>query len=521
MSGLYQCVFACLAFCVAHAARMDVMQLAGEIGGLGHTLSVAARQTLRKNSTQSFPVMPYMFPQMQMVPQAMPLSLSYHNTQAVQFRTSHNFLGQYNLSMYAEFLPPDVAWLDAALDYANHRELAQVDRDYLAGTAEPVSSWPEAQDWENWLTGAMEQLPKTEAMVDAIQVDDHKGTPIGEGDSIALVAASVKMDMYQLEKLPEDFRSGLFAACNGDCATWIAAVRISHIQAAGVDLMRIALKIDHPSFGEVDLHFTETLKSFPIDNRVQLEAFSYSVKHGMASAAWKYPMATAQMGINAFKASYQYKDAAKKYGVLGKDYYSLTPYSIGGGRDGAGVVGAMKWRLVPAGPDIMRPVFPLQEDGVDVKQSLRKQTVNQVSEGEHIFNLEIQVATDPVKHPLNSASTEWDESTAPWFRMGFVTIPQQHFKDLENPTAANVVGSGMWSKKHQGKHSRQPLLNSKELLFTPGSDSNPHKPLGDVNAFRAFLYPHYDQARQKHLLNKHDGMPAKCPFASIGAWLKR
>lgn len=499
------------------AARVDVMELAGDIATFKNKVSKKFKAAERAKDEAPGGLAPHMMPQM--MPHMVPDMHPNHFVEPVHLDGPSTIAAQtQHSSIYAAFMPagpPDKIWLEEGLGYHSNSKLPQGDQDYLAGTAAPPESWPASQQWQKWLTVAMEKLPVPEAEVDAVQVDDHKGTPIGEGDSIGLVAASVTMNSSQLDLLPPDFQSGLFKTCGGACATWPSAVRVSHTQAAGVDLMRIALKMNHPEFGEVDLHFTETLKSFPIDDRIQLEAFSYSIEHGQGWALVHYPVAMAKMGYNAYTASSKYKEAAKQYGVLGKDYYSLTPYLIGG--KGEAAAGAMKWRLVPAVPFYQLPLFPETEEGADVKQSLRSQFVEQVSAEDHVFNLEIQVATDPVKHPLNSASTEWEEATAPWFQMGSVRIPQQSFQSSANPelaNAANVVGSGLWTE--DGK----PPFSSKELIFEPCAKSNPHRPLGDINAFRAMLYPHYDKARQMHLLKKANGAAAKCPFAAIGKWLR-
>lgn len=396
-------------------------------------------------------------------------------------------------------LPPAQArdWLAKGLGFGQHPRLKSDAKAYLTGQAPPVSSWAGGKDWEDWLIGAMESLNET-----GVQVDDHKGTPIGEGESIGLVAAQLVMDPAQVSLLPPAFQTGLFKECGGACARWPAVVRVSHTKAAGLDLMRISLAIGHPA-GTVNLLFTETLKSFPIADRSQLEAFAFSVKHGSGDTLWRFPVALAAMGYNAAKSKYNYGAASKQFGALGKDYYSLTPYLIG--RDD-GAASAMKWRLVPSKD---RVPFPIVAKGQEVKLALRQQLIADISAKSYSFDLEIQVATDPDKHPVNDAAVEWDEETAPWVRMGAVTLPKQAFPAKAD--VGTVVGSGLW-EGHAG-----PSFNSKELLFAPGMTQ--HRPIGDINAFRAKLYPVYDAARQAHLLGKL-GPAAKCPFASIASWLR-
>merc|ERR1712127_1070564 len=114
------------------------------------------------------------------------------------------------------------------------------------------------------------------------------------------------------------------------------------------------------------------------------------------------------------------------------------------------------------------------------------------------FSFEIQVATNTADHKINDAYTEWNETSAPWIRMGTVEIPRQSF--TSPVTVGNVVGSGLWVG---GKAA----FNSKELVFLPGNAAHP--PLGDIGSFRSYLYPIYDRARQVHLLQKPGGAPAK------------
>lgn len=311
------------------------------------------------------------------------------------------------------------------------------------------------------------------------------------------------MDSDWMSALPEDFRSGLFSKCGAKCSKWSAALRISHTNAADTDLMRVALKFDTGRLaGVVDLHFTETMTSFPIADRSQLEAFSYSIKHGMGWALAKYPVQMAKMGYNAYALKNKFADSSKLFGPTGKDYYSMTPFQIGG--ENGQAAGAMKWRLRPW----QRTEYPEVGEG-DVKQAMRKQFANFLNaEGDLGFDLEIQVATDAVKHPVHDASVEWD---APWVKMGTVRLPQQY---MASEDAEHAVGSGLTSKKYR----RGEPIGSKDLLFAPGS--TPHKPLGDINLFRAHFYPKYDKARQKHLLGKKSGRPAECPFKAIMGWLR-
>ena len=60
------------------------------------------------------------------------------------------------------------------------------------------------------------------------------------------------------------------------------------------------------------------------------------------------------------------------------------------------------------------------------------------------------------------------------------------------------------------------LENTKQLCFGIG-ESELHKPLGYVNQFRKVAYPHYDMARQQHLLGEDIGSASRCPFLRANA----
>ena len=60
------------------------------------------------------------------------------------------------------------------------------------------------------------------------------------------------------------------------------------------------------------------------------------------------------------------------------------------------------------------------------------------------------------------------------------------------------------------------LENTKQLCFGIG-ESELHKPLGYVNQFRKVAYPHYDAARQQHLLGEDIGSASRCPFLRANA----
>ena len=91
--------------------------------------------------------------------------------------------------------------------------------------------------------------------------------------------------------------------------------------------------------------------------------------------------------------------------------------------------------------------------------------------------------------------------------MGTLQIPRQAFPtEVRDLTGPNAIGHGLTSSRAVAE------FNTKEFLFEVGK--NP-RAVGDISAFRHYLYPIYDAALQSHLLQKSDGKPARCPFARI------
>lgn len=364
---------------------------------------------------------------------------------------------------------------------------------YLKDTTGSAREWRYGPNWKDSFVGALKGLGRT-----GVEVDDHDGTPIGNGESIGLVAATLTLDKSQINKLPPQFQTGLFSLCGSStCPKMKAAIRMSHTNAASLDLMRISLKVN-TKIGEVDFTTTETLKGFPIANRDQLNAFAFQVRRGLPAALLRFPREFAQLAGQTNNLVKAFGDETTVAGALGKDYYSMIPFRLGNAGSSAG---AFKMRLAA-----QQPVrFPgAGSSKAQYLKNMRDQFVENVEADEHRFSFDIQVATDPKHHSVMDAATVWNETSAPWIRMGDVVIPRQRFS--KPVTVGNVVGSGLWVN---GRAS----FNSKELRFNPSSAAHP--PIGDIGHFRTYLYPIYDKERQEYLLGKSGGAPAVCPWAMM------
>ena len=81
------------------------------------------------------------------------------------------------------------------------------------------------------------------------------------------------------------------------------------------------------------------------------------------------------------------------------------------------------------------------------------------------YTLRAQFASDLSKHPVEDASVEWDEKTAPWHDLATVTFPaQETFSDERRIWWEDTIGLSPWNGLKD------------------------HRPLGSVNRLRKKVY---------------------------------
>ena len=95
---------------------------------------------------------------------------------------------------------PTRRFLEDGLDYLNHIDQPQEAKAYLRTSGLRAMPWPGSQGWITTFENAVKSLPS------GVETDDHQGTPIGEGESIGLMAATMQMDADQLQLLPAAFQ---------------------------------------------------------------------------------------------------------------------------------------------------------------------------------------------------------------------------------------------------------------------------------------------------------------------------
>jgi hypothetical protein len=132
-------------------------------------------------------------------------------------------------------------------------------------------------------------------------------------------------------------------------------------------------------------------------------------------------------------------------------YWSATPYLFGEGR-------AVKYRMSPTAGQ--RPSAAATGTATYLTDALR----TRLAAGEAVFELGVQVQTDPERMPIEDASEDWSVDAAPFQRVATLRIPSQRF---DSPEQAN---------------------RCEAMSFNPWHALVPHRPLGSMNRARRAIY---------------------------------
>jgi hypothetical protein len=132
-------------------------------------------------------------------------------------------------------------------------------------------------------------------------------------------------------------------------------------------------------------------------------------------------------------------------------YWSATPYLFGDGR-------AVKYRLRPPRHQRLSP--PPSGTATYLTDALR----TRLAAGDAIFELAVQLQTDPRGMPIEDASVEWPEGAAPFEPVATLRIPAQRFDSPEQAARCEAVS------------------------FNPWHALAPHRPLGGMNRARREIY---------------------------------
>ena len=140
---------------------------------------------------------------------------------------------------------------------------------------------------------------------------------------------------------------------------------------------------------------------------------------------------------------------------LDMDWFSVTPYQLGGINDQSFANTVVKYKL-QACQNTGR-AFNKDSDGDDY---LREVMTQQLQAGEGCFDFYLQKQLDPKKQLMEDARYAWKESESPFIKVARITIPAQ---DL-------------------GSKEQQEYCEN--LSFNPWHGLKIHKPLGSVNRAR-------------------------------------
>ena len=147
---------------------------------------------------------------------------------------------------------------------------------------------------------------------------------------------------------------------------------------------------------------------------------------------------------------------------LGSAYYSCVPYLLGEGQ-------AMQYSFVPAAPVEMRiKRLPLRPS----PDYLRENMIKTLAAGDALFTMQLQLQTDPHRMPIENASVLWPQSLSPRIPVATLRIPRQTF---DSPAQLGFA---------------------RNLSFNPWHCIGEHRPLGNLNRARRWLYQELSRFRQ-------------------------
>lgn len=356
------------------------------------------------------------------------------------------------------------------------------------------------KSWFGWAKSLIDKLkqnviPQRDKPED---VDDHNATTIGNGYTIGLVHGVLNINGDDLKRIPYDLKTGMFKQTGNFRTT----IRFSEapVGEGAYHLARLAAKIELGADKEIDILTTETGQNFPIPNNNALSFFHSleAKKLGTIARGFAYLKNVVDMVKNSKPTDQQLRELHLPYTVAGRDYYSMSPFAIEGKKSSA----VVKFAFTPKAEtrDIFTTGLAEQAKTANpatlsrlvkenTKFTMKEGFERDVKNNDIVFDFKIQFSTDPVRDPINYLTKNWE---SPYYKVGTLTIPKQ---ELTKDGMATIFAPH--------------LENTKRLSFVPGKI---HKGVGDVSAYRNYLYPLYNKARQQHVLGIVDGTPIRCPF---------
>eukprot|EP00948_MAST-09A_sp_MAST-9A-sp1_P001082 g1082.t1 len=347
----------------------------------------------------------------------------------------------------------------------------------------------------------LHSIPKPVPIREGHLIDDHIATPIGAGFSLGVLDGSFQLDLATIRRyFPKELQKGFFST-NSQNGKFPAIARFSHTKVGSLDVFRLAVKIKLTEEKDIDLLGVETITTFPIANKKQLDLFFRSQDITASN------LLTLLTSTETWKMK-KNSDRLMKEGVrkgslcltpLGKTYHSLLPYQLG---DSA----LFKFAFRPPQEQFERNIRtrPINDNS---KTLSRMELHRGVRKQRNTFDLGIQLAYNE-DQPLDGSKV-WSHSK--FLKIGTLTFPKQRLgiNDVPEPW----MGRAKHHSLMKGNNSEESQISSKRLSFKPGNAEHP--PRGAVGEFRSYVYEHYDRARQEHLLDIKSGEPLNplhCPY---------
>lgn len=283
-------------------------------------------------------------------------------------------------------------------------------------------------------------------------IEDNAGG-IMRRDAHAKMHGVVKAEFIIEPNLPEELKVGLFK----EAKTYPAWIRFSN-QSGSLspdierDIRGMAIKLMGVS-GEKIL---EQEKDEQTHDFILISTNAFVTKDveefdDLIKALTGSLLAKAGFFLTHWRVAFNLLKSLKKFAnPLQIRYFSTTPYLFGSS--------AVKYSAIPqiTSPDAI-PDNPADD-------YLRLAMMNQLKEGEALFDFAVQLQTDAEAMPIEDPGHEWQESLSPFRKVATIRILQQEFDSEE--------------QREFGEN----------LSFTPWHALPEHRPLGGINRARKIVY---------------------------------
>jgi hypothetical protein len=150
---------------------------------------------------------------------------------------------------------------------------------------------------------------------------------------------------------------------------------------------------------------------------------------------------------------------------LGETYYSVTPFRYGDY--------IAKFSLAPVAP-ALRALTGIEIDATDRPNAIRETVQQQMDVIDGVWEFRVQLCRDLDKQPIEDSTVAWDETEAPFRRVGLVMAPHQD----------------SWAKD-------KVQAIDEAMRFSVWTGIEAHRPLGNINRARRDAYRHSADFRAK------------------------